>query len=143
MCDEASDNVGDPVPDETVLYRACSKRNFLNESANAVRETAFQKIGERHKDGLSLAISAADSVRHLKRNFGVIRITAQAIRSIDRGLDVRFDRTDPSHVLLRNLPCMDRAEEREQAEMVAAELAIRAEVESSTAFPKQPARINE
>jgi hypothetical protein len=136
MCDEVADNVGDLVPDETVIYRACLRRTNLSPDKTQVRESAFQKAGklERNKDGLSFRTTAAacNDLDH----YGIFRIKAQDVRAIQRGVELHFDATDPSHVLMRNLPCMDRLEEQQDAEVVAAELSFRAEVESSTQFKK-------
>jgi|SRR5580700_4856133 hypothetical protein len=142
MCDEQSVGIGDLVPDATVLYRACSRSNFLTPAKDAVQEIAFQKDGKNHKDGLSLALSVDESVRYLQKNHGVIRITVGEIHRLGRGLEVRFDTSDPLHVLIRNLPCMDRtSEEKALALAVSAELAAKAQIEYSKSMPKpaQPA----
>jgi hypothetical protein len=136
MCDEVAAGVGERVPDDVVLYRACSKPNFLTSAKDAVREIAFQKDGTNHKDGLSLALSVEESVKYLKKNHGVIRITAGEIHRLDRGLEVRFKASEPLHVLIRNLPCMDRPEEKELALVVSAELAGKAQIESATPVAK-------
>jgi hypothetical protein len=143
MCDEQSNGIGDIVPDDRVIYRACSRSSFLTPAKDAVSEVAFQKDGRNHKDGLSLAFTALHSIRDLKKNHGIIRISVGAIHRINRGLEVRFDTTDPSHAIIRNLPCMDRgSEEKEQALAVSAELAAVAEIESASPVPKtsQPAQ---
>jgi hypothetical protein len=137
MCDEESVGIGDLVPDGTVLYRACSRPNYLTLTKDSVQEIAFQKDGKNHKDGLSLALSVDESVRYLKKNHGVIRITAGAIHQLGRGLEVRFKPAEPLHVLVRNLPCMDRTPaEKEMALKVSAELAGSAGIESATPVPK-------
>jgi hypothetical protein len=140
MCDEESNDIGDIVPDERVIYRACTKSNFLTETKDSVREIAFQKYGMNHKDGLSLAFSPADSVKNVKKNHGVIAISVGAIHQLGRNLEVHFDLSDPTHVLIRNLPCMDRtSEERQLAEAVSAELAILATVASAKPVSKPAA----
>jgi len=137
MCDEEANDIGELAPDELVIYRACSKSTFLTPAKDAVGEVAFQKDGRNHKDGLSLAISVDESVRHLSKNHGVIRITVGDIRRLERNLEVRFYASDHLHVVIRNLPCMDRTlEEKELALMVAAELAGKAEIESKSPVPK-------
>src|SRR5260370_8422487 len=108
MCDEEANDIGEVVPDETVIYRACSRSTFLTPSKDAVREIAFQKDGQNHKDGLSLATTAAESVRYLEKNYGVIRITAGAIHHLGRGLEVRFNASNPLHALTLNFPCMEQ-----------------------------------
>jgi hypothetical protein len=138
VCDEEP-KIGDLVPDNCIIYRGCSRKNFLNSQRDAVAAVAFQKQGRNHKDGLSLALTAADSVKYLEKgNFGVIRISVQAIHQLNEGLQVRYDATDPKHVLIRNLPCMDRDEEKERALKLSTELAAIAEVESATPLPNPP-----
>jgi hypothetical protein len=130
MCDEESNNIGDHVPPERILYRACTKSKFLSAAKDSVDPIAFQKQGKNHKDGLSLALSANDCAKSFPNNRGVISITVQQILSIERNLEVRFDLLDTSHVLIRRMPCMDREiEERSLAEAVASELSNLAKVE--------------
>lgn len=139
MCDEEANDIGGLVAENQVVYRACSRSSFLTPTKDAVQEIAFQKDGKNHKDGLSLSLSAPDSVRHLDKNFGVIRISVGAIHRLNRGLEVHFDLSDPTHVLLRNLPCMDRTlEEKALAQAVSAELAAAAEIESNRPVPVPP-----
>ena len=127
MCDEESRDIGDLVPDETFIYRACTRRSDLAQGENRVREIAFQKIGklERNKDGLSFRTTpeACNDIDH----FGILRIRVGDIHELGKNIEARFDATDPTHVLLRNLPCMDREPaERIEAEAAAAELSFRA-----------------
>src|SRR5579859_7631255 len=138
MCDSSSEGIGDRVPDDTVIYRACSKRGFLAADKLSVAELAFQKYGLKDDDGLSCALSPKAAVQGLNRNHGVIRIRVAEIHNLGRGLEVCFDRKEgmENHVLIRGMPCMDRANEEQEANAVAAELAIRAEIESSLPYPK-------
>jgi hypothetical protein len=137
MCDEESNDIGEMAPNDLIIYRACSKSTFLTPAKDAVGEVAFQKDGRNHKDGLSLAVSVAESVRYLNKNHGVIRITVGDIHQLGHNLEVRFYTSEPLHVVIRNLPCMDRtSEEKELALLVAAELAARAEIESASPVPK-------
>lgn len=138
MCDEESSGIGELVPDNVIIYRGCSRSNFLTPSRDAATEIAFQKP-PKDKDGLSLALTAADSVNGLNRNYGVIRITVGAIHGLNAGLEVRRDTTDPTHVLIRNLPCMHRDDqEKERALKLSAELAVAAEIESAKPIPTPP-----
>jgi hypothetical protein len=139
MCDEQSKDVGEIVPDDAVVFRACSRRNFLSPSKDSVQPEAFQKDGRNHKDGLSLAFDPTDAVRYLSKNHGTIKIRVGDIHALNRGLEVRFDLTDPRHVLIRNMPCMDRTlAERVLAEPLAAELAFAASVDSATPLVVPP-----
>ncbi len=145
MCDEESNAIGDIVPDHCVSYRGCSRGTFLNKARDTVMEIAFQKEGKKHKDGLSLALTPADSIKGLSRNYGVIRISVGAIHQLNDGvapaerIEVRYDLTDPMHILIRNLPCMDRTDqEKERAMVLSAELSSIAEIESATPLPTPP-----
>jgi hypothetical protein len=128
MCDATSDGIGDLVPDDTILYRGCSRKNFLTLAKDAVQPEAFQKRTS-DTDGLSLALTMADSVKGLDKNHGAISIRVRDIRALNRGLEVRFDTLTANHVLIRNLPCMDKINERMDAEARSAELALLASVE--------------
>jgi hypothetical protein len=130
MCDATSAGIGELVPDGTIIYRGCSRKNFLTPAKDAVQPEAFQKDGLNHTDGLSLALTRQDSVKGLNKNHGVIAILVGDIHALNRGLEVRFDTTFPNHVLIRNLPCMDRPDERADAEARASELALLASVSS-------------
>jgi hypothetical protein len=136
MCDEESNGVGEIVPNETTIYRACTKSRFLSEDKEFVEPLAFYKDGKNHKDGLSVAFSLLDAVKNFPRNHGAIRTTVAEIHGLERGLEVRFDTTDPTHALIRKLPCLDRdPEEKELALAVASELAGVADVESKVRVP--------
>jgi hypothetical protein len=136
MCDEIAENVGDLVSDDTVIYRACIRRIDLSQDKTEVRDIAFQKMGrlERNKDGLSFRSTAAacNEIDH----YGILRIRVGDVHNLARGIEVRFDATDSSHILMRNLPCMDKPEEEVDARAVASELAFRAQVESSQPFKR-------
>ena len=137
MCDEEANDIGELVPNDTIIYRACTRRIDLSTDKTQVREIAFQKMGRiaKNKDGLSFRTTpaACNDLNH----FGILRIRVGDIHGLNRNLEVRFDATDPSHVLLRNLPCMDREpQEKELAEAVAGELAFRAVPHSIVPFKK-------
>jgi hypothetical protein len=139
MCDEASAGIGDIVPGDRLIFRACTKRNFLTPAKDSVQPEAFYKQGTNQTDGLSLALTPVEAVRRLNKNHGVIRIRVQDIHDLNRGLEVRFDTQEPNHVLIRNLACMDRSpEERALAEATATELALKAQVESATPLKIPP-----
>jgi hypothetical protein len=130
MCDQTLENIGELVPDNVVIYRACPRSTYLSRSKDAVEAPAFQKDGRNHTDGLSCTLTADESIRHVDSH-GVVSILVRDIHQLGRELEVRYDTANDGHVLIRNLPCMDReAEERELAEAVASELAVRAEVQS-------------
>lgn len=103
-----------------------------------VAEFAFQKYGIKDDDGLSFALTAKASVKRLNSNKGVIKISVAEIHNLGRGLEVRFDLKAgfEDHVLIRNMPCMDKPSEEQLANAVAGELAERAEIESAKPYPK-------
>jgi hypothetical protein len=134
MCDEESSGIGDLVPDDTIVYRGCGRKNFLTPSKDAAAPEAFQKHSN-HKDGLSMALTMVDSVRHFKKgNFGALSITVGDIHGMNRHLEVRFDLQQAGHIIIRNVPCMDRAHEMQAANEVAAELASKAAVASAVSI---------
>jgi hypothetical protein len=137
MCDATSENIGNRVPDDVVIYRACTKSICLSPSKDSIEAPTFQKDGKNHTDGLSCTTTPEASIAEVGSH-GIARIRVGDIHQMGRGLEVRYDITDPVHVLIRNMPCMDREDaERGLAEAVASELAIRAVVES-TARTKRP-----
>lgn len=108
MCDEQANGIGELVPNDGVVFRMCSRTNFLTPSKDAVQPEAFYKDGRNHTDGLSLGLNLQIAARSFPNNRGAIRIRVQDIHDLDRGLEVRFDLQKPGHVLIRNLACMDR-----------------------------------
>jgi hypothetical protein len=133
MCDEESNGIGGIVPNDRVIFRACMRSNCLSGAArDTVEPITFQKEGRKHKDGLSLAFSAAACARYCPRNYGIVRISVAAVHQLNRNLEVHFDTTDPDHAIIRNLPCTDREPpEKELALAVSSELAAASEIESS------------
>src|SRR6266853_1715359 len=129
MCDEQSAGIGELVPEDVTVFRGCDRKNYLTPLKDAVNPRAFYKRGTNHKDGLSLALDMVESVRPFKKgNFGAIAIRVGDIHALRFGLEVRFDTMTPGHILIRNLPCIDRPREKETAEVAAAELAFRARI---------------
>ena len=117
MCDAESSGIGDLVPDDTIVYRGCSRKNFLTPTKDAVAPAAFEKRGLNHKDGLSLALNIVDSVRPFKKgNFGAVAISVGDIHGLNRGLEVRFDLQTPGHIIIRNMPCIDRPHEMQDGQ---------------------------
>jgi hypothetical protein len=139
MCDEDSTGIGEIVPNDRMIYRACKRSIDLSKDKTTVEPIAFQKDGQNHRDGLSLALSVDACARQFPNNRGVIRISVGAIHGLGRGLEVHFDTADPDHAIIRNLPCMDRELEKELALIVSSELAAAAEIESSKRVLSPPA----
>jgi hypothetical protein len=132
MCDEETVGIGAVVPDETVIFRACTRKDCLSgKQRDFIEPITFQKEGQKHKDGLSFALSAEACARMCPRNHGIVKTTAGAIHGLDRGIEVHFDITDPEHVIVRNLPCIDRENEKELALASSSEIAAASEIESN------------
>src|SRR5712671_7247244 len=129
MCDSDPCN-GDVVPDDQIVYRACLRKNFLLPDRTGVSQVAFYKMGNKDSDGLSFAATPRQAVERLNKNEGVIRVLAGAVRALNRNIEFRHDPQIPGHILLRNLPCMDKPEEMGLADAVSSELAYIAEIES-------------
>jgi len=134
MCDEESHDIGEIVPDDHIVFRACMVKNSLSgENRDFIEPITFQKQGKKHKDGLSVAFSASACAKNCPRNYGIVRTSVGAIRRLNRNLEVRFDTADPDHALIRNLPCIDReAAEKGLALAVASEIAAASEIVSSS-----------
>lgn len=139
MCDADGADINGLVPGDKIIYLACRNKNYLNAAKDAVREKAFEKKGLNHTDGLSAAFSVAEAIQYLDENHGVIRIRVEDITRLERNLEVRVKISDPAHVLIRNLPCIDREAEKSDANAVAGELAAAAEIESAVPVPREKA----
>lgn len=136
MCDEESSNIGDLVPDEVVLYRSFDRKNELSPDKTTVKELAFQKNGSlpKNKDGLSFRTTA--EACNTRDHYGILQIRVGDIHDLRRNLEVRFDATNSSHILLRNLPCMEKEAEKKLAEEISSELAFRARPHSTIPYKK-------
>jgi hypothetical protein len=137
MCDAEIEDVNGLVEGDTFIYLACRNKNFLTANKDAVREKAFEKKGLNHKDGLSAAFSVGEAIQHLNENHGVIRIRVADINGLGRNLEVRVKNSEPTHILIRNLPCIDKEDEKSLANAVAGELASLAVVESAVPVPRE------
>jgi hypothetical protein len=93
MCDAESNNVGDPVPDDTVIYRALNRR-FDIRPGGEVNQSAFQKDGSRAVNSDGFSFRTTPDACNDRDHFGILRIRVSEIREINRGLDVRFYRFD-------------------------------------------------
>jgi hypothetical protein len=61
MCDEDSTGIGEIVPNDRMIYRACKRSIDLSKDKTTVEPIAFQKDGQNHRDGLSLEAVAQPS----------------------------------------------------------------------------------
>lgn len=137
MCDQDFQDRGDLVPEDTLLYRGCNSPNFLSKpDRKSVRDRAFLKNGEKHPDGMSLAFTMLDSVKHLGENHGAVSIYVRdiyaAAQSAGIQVEVRYDLQNPQqHARIHNMPCKNRQNEETAALKLAEQLAKNATVASS------------
>ncbi len=96
------------VAREAEVFRACTCKNFLNNTRNEIRDRAFLRR-RRDTDGLSLGVTPENAVRDLE-NFGVIGVFAGAIQDLPRNLEVRHDPELAGHALIHGLPYVDENE---------------------------------
>jgi hypothetical protein len=92
------------LSNDTVLYRAITKKGWLNPDTKVIDLEAFKlqfkrKIGD-YENSLSAALNPEDSYNRLSQCFGVICFTVGDIRKL--GLDAILDK--PDHVSIHHLP---------------------------------------
>jgi hypothetical protein len=101
------------------VYRAISSKDWINGNKQ-VKAPAFRRRwqynenGEAREvwddDGLSFGTSPADACRHLKVNFGIVKLSTELMRA--RGFE--FDEPSEGQVHVTNMPFY-RQEDRELA----------------------------
>jgi len=143
MCDAESTDIDGDVPEDTFVYRGCGSKGYLNKDKNGVQDRAFLKPGQNHRDGLSLGLTAIQSVRGFRKgNFGAIRIRVADIiragRELHLDITVKYDERDRTHALIRNMPCTDQAHEEADAHALAQRLALLAQVDSAEPIVAPP-----
>jgi hypothetical protein len=89
---------------DTVLYRAITKKGWINPDNKVIDLEAFKlqfkrKIGD-YETALSAALIPEDAYNRLSQCFGVICFTVGDLREL--GLDAIADK--PDHVSILNLP---------------------------------------
>jgi len=123
--------VGEALGSRVILYRAFSDKSHRSRKKNKVRAGAYLMREDEQDDGLSVGLTPKDAVKHLVTNYGYCSIPVYAVRELPYNLEVKADRTDPGHAFICNLPYLifsDRS--REDASLVAGELARKSKVES-------------
>jgi hypothetical protein len=130
--------LGDPVPRGITVYRAFSKKTFRERRADGsgkVRSGAYYRE-PNHEDGLSLGMTPEAAVSGLTDNFGYCSISVDAIRSLPYKLEVRPYITEPSHLVLCNLPFfIAEDDERGLASEIASSLAKKSSVVTCDHYP--------
>jgi hypothetical protein len=131
--------LGDPLPDETVVFRAFALKGYRERKPPRVRPFAYYR-DKSHTDGLSLADTPEGAVAHLDINYGYCSIRVGDIRHLRHDLDVRPDLDSPGHLILCNVPVLTGAdEERGVAMQIAGELAKISTPVCFDHFPPRPA----
>jgi hypothetical protein len=100
--------LGELVARDTEVFRACTNKNFLNNTRTEIRDRAYLRR-KKDTDGLSMGLSSEDAVRDLE-NFGVIGIGVGPIMNLPRNLEVRHDPELAGHALIQGLPYVDENE---------------------------------
>jgi hypothetical protein len=106
----SSQPLADSVPRDAEVFRACTNKNFLNNTRSAIRDRAYLRR-KKDTDGLSLGLTPDEAVRELSENFGIIGVFVGAVEDIpERHLSVRPDPDLPGHALLNGLPYVEENE---------------------------------
>lgn len=90
------------LSDDTILYRAITKKVWINPNTKAVDAEAFILRIKRgnYEEALSAALEPEQSYNRLSKCWGVIRFTVRDVREL--GLDAIQDK--PDHVSIINVP---------------------------------------
>lgn len=92
------------LSNETILYRAITRKRWIDPDTKAVDAEAFQlrflQKKEKYETGLSAALKPEDTYNRLKTCYGVICFTVGDLREL--GLDAIQDKFD--HVSIINVP---------------------------------------
>ena len=111
--------LGQLLPPDAEIFRACTNKNFLNNLRTEIRDRAYYRRA-KDTDGLSFGLTAEDAVHDLQ-NFGVIGVRVDALHALEgRGLEVRADPELAGHALLHGLPYYEQ--DQKLAEDIAWEL---------------------
>ncbi|MGL4503418.1 MAG: hypothetical protein ACRC2M_22525 [Planktothrix sp.] len=90
------------LSDDTILYRAITKKGWINPDTKAVYAEAFILRIKRgnYEEALSAALEPEQSYNRLSKCWGVICFTVRDVREL--GLDAIQDK--PDHVSIINVP---------------------------------------
>ncbi|MGL5133772.1 MAG: hypothetical protein ACRC78_14700 [Planktothrix sp.] len=90
------------LSDDTILYRAITKKVWINPNTKAVDAEAFILRIKRgnYEEALSAALEPEQSYNRLSKCWGVICFTVRDVREL--GLDAIQDK--PDHVSIINVP---------------------------------------
>jgi hypothetical protein len=131
----ASSNVGEPLGNDVIIYRAFSDKSYRHRKRNKVRSGAYLIREDEIADGLSVGLTPKDAVKYLKTNYGYCSISVGAVHALPYNLKVRADNIDPGHAFICNLPLVTSSDRhREEAMFVAGELARKSKIETCDTF---------
>lgn len=120
----ADNNIGDLLSGDREVFRAFADPSFRKRKTNRVRSGAYLLRDDELNDGLSVGLTPKDAVKYLERNYGYCSLSVSRVHALPYGLEVRFDKADPNHAFICNLPLMTISDERrEMAMLIAGELA--------------------
>jgi len=133
-------NLGDPLGNDAVVYRAFLVKGFRNRDKNKVRRKAFYRTRD-HKDGLSVGTTPEHAVANLATNEGFCELAVAPVHALPHDLLIRHDLQQEGHALITNLPFLDGTDkEREMAEVIAGKLTRIARIVTCNCFPVPPPR---
>jgi hypothetical protein len=137
-------SLGDPLPDDTIVFRAFSYKGHRQRTPPKVRPLAYIRAQD-HIDGLSLGRTPEAAVAGLDLNYGYCSIRVRDIRTLTDihklpyKLEVRPDLNDPDHFVLCNLPIVSESDEaREWAQFIAGRLAKLSTPQCFDHYPPSP-----
>jgi hypothetical protein len=131
----ASSHIGELLGDDVIIYRAFSDRSYRHRKRNKVRSGAYLLREDEVGDGLSVGLTPKDAVKFLSTNYGYCSIAVGIVHGLPFSLKVRADKSDPGHAFICNLPLVTFSDRhREEAMLVAGELARRSKVETCDTY---------
>lgn len=138
----ADSNVGDLLAEDVTIFRAFSDKSYRHRKRNKVRSGAYLLREDEVDDGLSVGLTPEDAVKYLATNYGYCSIKVAVVHALPYNLQVRADNRDSGHAYICNLPLVTFSDrQREEAMLVAGELARRSKVETcNTYIPNGPQR---
>ena len=117
------------LPNDTVLYRAITKKTWIDIDTQEIDEEAFllrfKPTTGKYEENLSAAVLPEHCYQNLSKCFGIISFTVENVRQL--GLDAIQDK--PTHVSIINIPNIDT--DKKKALDIAAKLARKAKLHTN------------
>jgi hypothetical protein len=131
-------NLGEPLNNDSFVFRAFPVEGYRHRKKNKVRRKAFYRTQE-HTDGLSVGTTPAHAVAGLVTNCGYCELPVGPVHELPHNLRVCPDMNEEGHALITNLPFFDGTdEERGLAEVIAGKLVRIATIVTCDFFPPRP-----